>query len=205
MIEMGKPRVIEISGMPTSGKTTLVNGLFEIFGKNGYKCKVVPESASEMKRKGIPKEEDLTLNYFLMTVLRTTEELLLASENEYLDFILVDRGLVDRLIWNEWMKKEELIDLNSYAILKSFMEYVYTNHTNWKTLILLVSFQEAMRRHKEKTGPIMNKPKFTSMEESYKDPSIIQELEYSNFEKIDTTNRSRNEIFHSAMSYLKIS
>lgn len=197
------PRIVEISGLPSSGKTTLVNNLFRFFEKNGYKCRIIPESATEIKKEGMSGEEKLSLNFFLMTILRTAEEILRVDGEDDLDFILVDRGLLDRLIWNEWMVREVLIDRNSFTILKMFIEYVYSEHSNWKTIILLISFQEAMRRHRQRSGTVLNRSYFANMKNIYKDKKIFKDLYQSSIILLDTSNLSKHKILELALEKLK--
>ena len=90
-----KPFIVEFTGTPEAGKTTVVNILHERLKKLGYKVKVYPESA-ENSPKFFPKkcfEAKLWINF------DTTKHILEAPFQTEYDIILFDRGAFDKLFF----------------------------------------------------------------------------------------------------------
>lgn len=90
-----KPFIVEFTGTPEAGKTTVINILHEQLLKMGYKVKIYPESA-ENSPKFFPKEcieAKLWINF------DTTKHVLEAPFLDEYDIILFDRGALDRLFF----------------------------------------------------------------------------------------------------------
>ena len=90
-----KPFIVEFTGTPEAGKTTVINILYKQFSELGYKVKLYPESA-ENSPTFFPKgciESKLWMNF------DTTKHVLEAPFQKEYDIILFDRGALDRLFF----------------------------------------------------------------------------------------------------------
>lgn len=94
-MNLRKPFIVEFTGTPEAGKTTVINILYKQFSEMGYKVKLYPESA-ENTPTIFPKgsfESKLWMNF------DTTKHVLEAPFQTEYDIILFDRGAFDSLFF----------------------------------------------------------------------------------------------------------
>lgn len=111
-----KPYVIELTGTPRTGKTTIINTLEDFFRKGGFKVIVVPEFTTSKIYKEqifptIKNESNLFINSEIPKYIKLGIE---KSISENPDIIIVDRGLFDRLIWIDRLKEKNKISYEEY-------------------------------------------------------------------------------------------
>lgn len=90
-----KPYIVEFTGTPEAGKTTVINIIHETLLQMGYKVKKYPESA-EKTPKIFPKnalESKLWMNF------DTAKHILEAPFLTDYDIVIFDRGSLDRIFW----------------------------------------------------------------------------------------------------------
>lgn len=90
-----KPFIVEFTGTPEAGKTTVVNLLSNELKKSGYTVKLYPESAEKSKSvfpKGNNEEAKIWIN------IDTLKHVIEAPFLDY-DFVIFDRGAYDRIFW----------------------------------------------------------------------------------------------------------
>lgn len=92
---MRRPTIIEFSGLPNSGKTTLLNRLKALCADNSVNAIILQEPA-ELLPKSIPKGK---VEQNLWITLRTLETALDLSFNNDADYFLLDRGYYNQLFW----------------------------------------------------------------------------------------------------------
>lgn len=97
-----KPFVIEFTGTPRTGKTTIINNLYDFFKKGGFNISLIEEFTTSKYYK-----ENLKSNYNKMSSaernLAIINEVYKQLENAISsksEIILIDRSLNDRQIWN---------------------------------------------------------------------------------------------------------
>ena len=96
-----KPYVIEFTGTPRTGKTSLINNLKDFFKKKGFTVLVLEEfTTSEKYKKEIypilkDKDKSVVNTEIPKYVLKQLDDSI--SKNP--DIIIIDRSLFDRLIW----------------------------------------------------------------------------------------------------------
>jgi thymidylate kinase len=99
-----RPFFVELLGTPEAGKTTVIRPVANMLEEKGYKVKVLQEAAEQIPVK-FPRNS-LQENIWIRT--KTLLQTLEASVSDF-DIILVDRGIIDTLIWNEiYRQKGEL-------------------------------------------------------------------------------------------------
>ncbi len=90
--------IIEFSGSPKAGKTRCIHGLELFLKRNGFRAEVFTERASiaPIKSKGHL--------YFNIWVSCASLQGMLESLYRELDVFILDRGLFDALVWNQWLR-----------------------------------------------------------------------------------------------------
>lgn len=138
-----KPYVIEFTGTPRTGKTTIIHILEEFFKKGGFTVKIVDEftTSKYYKEKIYPNIKDKSVLYRNTLIPTYVKENIETAIKEYADIIIVDRGLYDRLIWIYRAKEREeitLTDYNNYVkehlddinVLEDIIISTYTDSTS---------------------------------------------------------------------------
>ena len=94
-----RPMIIEFSGAPKAGKTRSISVLELFLKRNGIKTEVFTERASiaPIKSKG-------HLNFNVWVSCASLQGMLEALYLD-LDVFILDRGIFDALVWNEWLEK----------------------------------------------------------------------------------------------------
>lgn len=184
---MKRPTVIEFSGLPNSGKTTLLQNIAKRCESNNISAIIMQENA-ELLPKCIPKG---TIEQNLWITLETIKKSLEMSFLANVDFILLDRGFYDQLFWVKmYAEKDEeygnfVLDFMTkfsqrYEVLP---DYLY---------IIDVDVEESIKRRMSTGEPVTfskqdflreYKKKF----EKFSD-GIVSKL------YIDTTNLAKDEV-----------
>ena len=138
-----KPYVIEFTGTPRTGKTTIIHILEEFFKKGGFTVKIVDEftTSKYYKEEIYPNIKDKSVLYRNTLIPTYVKENIENAIKEYADIIIVDRGLYDRLIWIYRAKEREeitLTDYNNYVkehlddinVLEDIVISTYTDSTS---------------------------------------------------------------------------
>jgi predicted NUDIX family phosphoesterase/thymidylate kinase len=101
LLELGaakRPLIIEFSGAPKAGKTRSISVLELFLKRNGIKVEVFTERASvaPIKSKG-------HLNFNVWVSCASLQGMLEALYRD-VDVFILDRGIFDALVWNEWLR-----------------------------------------------------------------------------------------------------
>ena len=126
---------VALTGIPSSGKTTVINGILERFTEQGYRVLIVPETATEFIKSGITPVGENKIDPLIFQELVLRKQLSKEELYEYAAnclgsdkvIILFDRGTLDGYAYvpeeemNEVMNKvgvskRDLL-LNYHAIL----------------------------------------------------------------------------------------
>lgn len=184
---MKRPIVIEFSGLPNSGKTTLLGNIKEMCLINNVKATIIQEPA-ELLPKSIPKgitEQNLWIT------LETIQKSLELKYYSDIDYILLDRGFYNQLFWST-MYEEKDGEYSKYVmnLMEGFDErynvkpdYLY---------IIDVDVEESMRRRAASGEPVTF---------SKKDFLIKYQEKFSDFSEniankiyLDTTGMTKKEV-----------
>jgi predicted NUDIX family phosphoesterase/thymidylate kinase len=119
-----RPLVIEFSGAPKAGKTRSISVLELFLKRNGVKVEVFTERASvaPIKSKG-------HLNFNVWVSCASLQGMLEALYRD-LDVFILDRGVFDALVWNEWLEmtgkitREEAKQVAQFFTMKRWTELV---------------------------------------------------------------------------------
>ena len=102
MVTLTKPFVIEFTGTPRTGKTTILNNLYDFFKKGDFDIALIEELTTSQyyKEKMKPIFKDKPSGYINKTNIEETAKQLEEAVRNGGEIILVDRSLNDRSIWN---------------------------------------------------------------------------------------------------------
>ena len=115
---MRKPFMVEFTGTPEAGKTTVIQNVASKLSSEGYKVSILKESAEELPPE-IPKgtwDANLWMHY------QTQSGILRATYFEK-DIVLIDRGLIDSMFYGEKFFSEQGCTENQYQIFKNQFLY----------------------------------------------------------------------------------
>ena len=144
---MRKPFMVEFTGTPEAGKTTVITNVSNQLTALGYRVFVLKESAEKLPRQ-IPKgtwDANLWMHYQTMSGL-------LKAKYINADIVLIDRGLVDsnfygkRFLWNNLCTKEKYEKFRNQFIDELFPDFL---------VALIVSPDIALKRRGGK-GTLVN-------------------------------------------------
>ena len=104
-IEMECPFVIEFTGTPRTGKTTMIHSLYDFFKKAGFRIKIIKEFTTsayyQEELRPAWREAGLKLGEINIQIMQESlEQLKEAIASRKYDIILLDRSISDRQVWN---------------------------------------------------------------------------------------------------------
>lgn len=184
---MKRPTVIEFSGLPNSGKTTLLHNIAKLCERNNISTIIVQETA-ELLPKNIPKG---TIEQNLWITLETLEKSLELNFVSGADFILLDRGFYDQLFWVTVYGDKDA----EYAefVLDFMRKFAERYHVKPDYLYVVdVDVEESIKRRIATEGPVtFSKHDFLRMYKA-KFEEFVKGIDSKFY--IDTTNLSKDEV-----------
>ena len=117
-----KPTVIEFLGTMRAGKTSAIKSISELLKKKGFKVKIIDEFTTSIEfKEEIKNNFKGTLQELHQLIFeKVNEKIDEAKEDLNADFVIIDRGLNDRLIWlNRLYLSESKITREEYDDLLS--------------------------------------------------------------------------------------
>ena len=111
-----KPIVIEFTGSPRTGKTTMINSILDFFSKGGFKVELVPEftTSSYYKQEFYPTIKHLSNFELNVKIMKQVLSIIKEISNRNFELVFLDRGIYDRLIWMKRALSLELVDEKEY-------------------------------------------------------------------------------------------
>lgn len=184
---MKRPVIVELSGLPNSGKTTLLRKIKKLCESNNVNAIIMQEPA-ELLPENIPKGTIAQNLWITLETLQRSLELTYVTE---VDYILLDRGFYNQLFWSTMYKQK---DATYSEYITDFMEkFAQRYHVKPDYLYVVdVSVEESLRR------------RMLAGEEvtfSKKEFLVDYKKEFEEFYKkldsvlyIDTTNMTEDEV-----------
>ncbi|MEO0084942.1 MAG: hypothetical protein ABIJ94_04395 [candidate division WOR-3 bacterium] len=164
-----RPFVIEITGTPDSGKTSVINTLTRFFKRAGWRVLNPAEGAEIIKK--VPRT---TYLYNIRTGIYALAELLDNTYSLDFDLIIFDRAVYDAYCWQEyWLRKKiispEVAEFNQ----KFFVQSEIANKVDI-CFFVICQAEEAMRREAkwaltEKHGETTNPETIQNLVEIWQD------------------------------------
>lgn len=192
--------VIEFTGTPRTGKTSLINNLNDFFKKKGFVVDTIEEFTTSKKYKNeiYPLLKDKHKNIINTEI----PKYVLAELNEALknnnDVIIIDRSLFDRLILvNRLNMKKGMIDseYNDYLkvyipLIKEKIDIVISTYTDSITA-LKRDYKANLSLEKRN---FLNEDNINEYNKSLINMKELAEKENIRFYMFDTTQKSQREI-----------
>lgn len=184
---MKRPIVIEFSGLPNSGKTTLLRNLKELCSKNNVNAMFVQETA-ELLTKCITKG---SIEQNLWITLETLQRCLEIKFQSDADYILLDRGFYDQLFWVTMYKSRDEDYSNYFVNFMNNFADMYDTRPDY-LYVIDVDVDKAIERRMASGEPVTF---------SKKDFLLNYKAEFNEFTKnispklyLDTTNLNEDQV-----------
>ena len=192
--------VIEFTGTPRTGKTTLMNNLYDFFKKGGFTTNTLEEftTSKRYKKEIYPKLKNEYKNIINTEIPKYVLEDLNTELNKNNDIILIDRSLFDRMIWMDRLYKKSGVTseeynnyINKYTkIIKNKIDIIIGLYTD--SLTSLKRDYTANTSLEKRT--FLNEDNINEYNNSLMDMQELSNKENINFYLFDTTNKSEREI-----------
>lgn len=125
LCSLDKPFVIEFSGTPRTGKTSIINNLYDFFKKGKFNISLIEEFTTTKYYKEELKEfSKLTVEERNFKIAEVCLKQLKDAVKDDKDIILIDRNINDRQIWNYRGFKRGKISEESYNSRKEELSKV---------------------------------------------------------------------------------
>lgn len=194
------PYVIEFTGTPRTGKTTLINNLTDFFKKAGFTVEILEEftTSEKYKKEVYPSLKDKhkkVVNVEIPQYVFTQLQEVLARKS---DIIMIDRSLFDRLIWTdrlflkEGMTQKEYEDyLNIYIpLIKENIHLVLATFTDSLTA-LKRDYAAYLSLEPRRFLNVSNVDEYNTSLKNMEALAIEQDIPFYLF---DTTDKNQREI-----------
>ena len=147
-----RPLTIEFTGLPNSGKTTLIHNLAKKLKQDSIAVKVMQEDA-ELVPKEIPKKTWIRNAWITFGQLQSLLEIPYSNNQ----VILLDRGYCDALFWAKFLYRQ---DVCSKEQSESLLRILHEMNDNFNLLpdylfIIDVSITESLKRRYAMGGKIV--------------------------------------------------
>lgn len=199
-LQINKPYIVEFSGTPRTGKTTIINNLNDFFNKAGFMTKIIEEfvSSDYYKKELAPLKKDKTtfeINKLIMEEIMKILNFEIQSDN---DILLLDRNIYDRCIW---MQRAINLDIVTKEEAQDFLnQYLLEAKDKVDSLILTFTTEQEALKRDYLHSLALEKRKFLN-EENIKhfNNALLESKEVfenlsPNIHFIDTTNLTPNEV-----------
>lgn len=191
---MKRPIVIEFSGLPNSGKTTLLKNLSVLCENNGIKAKIIQEPA-ELLPTIIPSGSIAQNIWITLETIQKNLELIYVEDS---DFILLDRGLYNQMYWSTLYTENKYYSEYISSVIDTFSKM----YKMWPDYLYVidVDVEESLKRRMalgksvtfSKEDFLKNyKKKF---KEFYEKMDNVFYLDTTNLSKDDVANEVFNQI-----------
>lgn len=190
------PYIIEFTGTPRTGKTSLITNLEDFFKKGGFSTNLLEEFTTSKKYKKeiypqLKNEYKKIVNFQIPKHVKKQLENALKKKS---DIIIIDRSLLDRLIWIDRLYLSNGISNDEYREYKE--EYIPIIKEKINTIIALYtdSITSLKRDYKANLSlekrSFLNKENINTYNKSLLNIEKITKEENINFKLYDTTNKT---------------
>lgn len=186
--------IIEISGLPSAGKSTLTKQLFSHFKEKGVSLSASLLGSDEIKS---PIHDKGSPSYNLWHTCAAINSILEAKVANGKSILIFDRGLIDSICWMKLFLEQGKISRSEFSTFKSAaispcvlrdVDYFYFN--------LNVSYECAVARGKKRNG-VVGHEHYSALGRIYSEFSLQLEEDplLSIVQRFDAEVRTTDEIF----------
>ena len=200
VLNNNKPNVIEFTGTPRTGKTTLMNNLYDFFKKGGFTTITLEEftTSKKYKQEIYPKLK----NEYVSVVNKEMPKYVLKELKDTIstspDIIIIDRSLFDRTIWIDRLYNKKGItkeEYNNYLkeyipIIKENIDIIIATYTD--SLTSLKRDYNANLSLEKRT--FLSKSNINEYNNSLYNMQDVSSKENINLNIFDTTSKSERDI-----------
>ena len=191
---MKRPIIVELSGLPNSGKTTFMQRLITICEEKSVNAEFIQESA-ELLPLFIKKGSlDQNLWITLETLQRCTE---IRSSNTTL--IIVDRGFYNQLFWATLYKEKNPEYSKTILNLMNSLSKIFPIKPDY-LYVIDVDVQESLKRRMASGEPITFSKESFLINYKTRFAEFYESIEPKFY--LDTTNLSKDEVANIVFSKL---
>lgn len=200
VLNNNKPYVIEFTGTPRTGKTTLINNLYDFFKKGGFNIIVLEEftTSKRYKQEIYPKLKNKYKKVVNTEIPKYVLKELEETIDKEPDIIIIDRSLFDRMIWVDRLYKKNgmlIEEYNNYIkeyvpIIKQKIDIIISTYTD--SLTSLKRDYNANLSLEKRT--FLNEQNINEYNYSLLKMKKLSEKERINLHIIDTTEKSEREV-----------
>lgn len=194
------PYVIEFTGTPRTGKTTLIDNLEDFFKKGDFSVDVLEEftTSKKYKKEIFPTLKDQYKNVINEEIPKYVLEQLKESLSNPSDIIIIDRSLLDRLIWaNRLYSKGGFTDAEyqnyekTYIpLIKKYIDIIIGTYTD-----SLTSIKRDYAAHLAlEDRSFLTEKNVKEYNTAFHNIESLSEENDINFNKVDTTNKSKEDV-----------
>lgn len=200
VLDKNKPYVIEFTGTPRTGKTTLMNNLYDFFKKGGFTTSTLEEftTSQRYKKEIYPRLKNEYKSVINTEIPKYALENLNMAIDKNNDIILIDRSLFDRMIWMDRLY------IKNGVTEREYNDYIdkYTKIINDKIDIVIGLYTDSLTslRRDYTANASLEKRTFLSEDNineynnSLMNMKKLSNKENINFYLFDTTNKSERDI-----------
>ena len=171
---LDRPFTVEFCGVPRTGKTTIINNVYDFFKKGGFDVTLIPElTTSEYYKKSFYKTIETLPKYELnLEIFLETKRQLESAISKGSDIILIDRSLCDRLVWMYRLVSKKTIDTSTFNC------FLKQNISSIRELIdvLIVTYTDSL----------------TSLKRDYTNSLALEDRRFLNQQNIDEYSNALN-------------
>ncbi|MBR3002821.1 MAG: hypothetical protein IKF38_04605 [Clostridia bacterium] len=184
---MKRPIVVEFSGLPNSGKTTLLHGLKEILDQKSVSAVIVQEQA-ELLPQDIPKG---SIEQNLWITLETLQKCMEMCFKPDVDYVLLDRGFYNQYFW---VKLYASKDSEYSRFMLNFMDEFAKRYDVKPDFMYVVDVdvEDAIRRRMASGEPVTFSKKDFLIHYKEEFEKFYKDLENTLY--IDTTGMEKQEV-----------
>lgn len=197
-----RPFFIELTGSPSSGKTTVITELDKFLRREGFRV-LRPQEGAEVIR----HIERTTPVYNLRTGLYALTLLLDISAGHLYDVVIFDRSLFDAYVWMMyWREKDKLSQQQMVDYQAFFLSPLWVYKID-AAVFMLCDSQEAMRRElrialSSKLGETTNPKTIETLVSRYKRAFEVLSPNYSQLCLFDTTNLEEGDMVEKIVMHI---
>ena len=192
--------VIEFTGTPRTGKTTLIDNLEDFFKKGGFSVDVIEEftTSKKYKKEIYPTLKDKYKSVINEEIPRYVFEELKESLSKSPDIIIIDRSLLDRLIWaNRLYAKGGFTDTEYHnyertyiPLIKKYIDIIIGTYTDSLTSIR----RDYVAHLALEDRNFLNEDNVREYNEAFDNVEFLSKKKKINFNRIDTTNKTKEDV-----------